>query len=165
TMSLPKTLEDALTPLAADEAAFDPAALPEEEKHLGFTVEHQKGDQWCWAAVSVSLRSLLRPDLPPLEQCRLAESVLPGNLSCCDGTDQAPQTCDKAALLDDGLSAAEVTASRSDAPIPFFDIREQIRDRKRPVACRIDFPSPNLPHFVIIEGYIDGDDRQYSVTD
>jgi len=163
-MALPKAFQDALMPLGLDADAFDPAATAEEEKHIGLTVEPQKGDQWCWAAVAVSLRALLRTDLPPLEQCRIAEMVLPGGLSCCDGSDQAPPVCDKAALLDDGLTAAGVAAARTDSPISFHDVCEQIR-HERPVACRIDFPPPHLPHFVVIEGFIEGDDRQYSVTD
>lgn len=162
-MPLPKTFKLALAEFGA-EGAFDPLAPAEAENHLGFTVEPQKGDQWCWAAVSVSLRALLRSDLPPLQQCRLAEIVLPGGLNCCDGSDEAPPVCDKAAFLDDGLSAAGVAANRNDSPLSFHDVREQI-DQQRPVACRIDFAPPRLPHFVVIEGYIEGDDRQYSVTD
>jgi len=134
----------------------------EDEKQLGIAVEGQKGDRWCWAAVAVSLRRVRRKDLPPLEQCQLAQIVIPGDLHCC-GTLKAPTECDKAAFLEDALTASEVSFSGPDSTFSFPAICDHIRG-DRPVACRIDFPPPELPHFVVVDGF-NADDRKLSVED
>ena len=50
-----------------------------------------------------------------------------------------------------------------DDTFSFPDICAEIRTGK-PVVCRIDFPSPNLPHFVVVHGF-DVDRRKLSVGD
>jgi hypothetical protein len=161
-MTISRVFREALLEDPPEGFAVAAAINGEDERDLGIAVEPQRGDRWCWASVAVGLRAFRRPDLPRMEQCELAERVLPGDLHCC-GTPRAPEQCDKSAFLEDALTAAEVGAFPPDPTFSFSGISDEIRSDK-PVACRIDFPPPKLPHFVVVDGF-NVDRRQLSISD
>lgn len=116
-----------------------------------FTMEPQELDQWCWAAVAMSIANYLKPNSVQ-DQCKLAGEVLKVPGGCCAGSPSA--VCDQPAGLIDAL---DVVNHHAGEPIPghvdFAQIQEAI-DGGWPVPVRIVWEdNPGNAHFVVISGY------------
>lgn len=116
-----------------------------------FTMEEQELDQWCWAAVGVSVNNYIAPD-PALSQGDLATRVLrvPGG---CNGNAVSP-ACDKPASLTDVLNVLHRQGGDPIlGPVSFAQIRQAI-DAGWPIPVRIVWDdNAGNAHFVVISGY------------
>lgn len=115
--------------------------------NIGVLMEGQEEDNWCWAAVSVSIRNSLQPALPPLRQCELANIQL-NRADCCTSGQ-----CNQTSQLEVALANAGVTADNQQGFLSFGDIEQRIVLDK-PVCCAIQWQSGDY-HFVQIDGFIE----------
>lgn len=141
-MAIPKTLGKRLMSVA-------PAGGAGPMQHnIGIPIEHQQGDNWCWAAVSVSLRNFQTPG-SPLRQCELAQIQLSHN-DCC--TTPLPAACDQTNFLEIALANAGVAADNFPGSLSFSDLCDRLRINKA-VCCAIQWFSGGF-HFVQVDGFI-----------
>ena len=116
-----------------------------------FQMQEQEADQWCWAAVAVSVANFIKPN-PDLCQCKLAARAfgIPGG---CSGT-PPPAACNRPLGLIRALN--ELSLHSGDpivGPISFDHVRDTI-DSGWPVPVRIVWDdNPGNAHFVVITGY------------
>jgi papain like cysteine protease AvrRpt2 len=121
---------------------------------MGFSIQTQQQDKWCWAAVSVSLEHYFVPT-STLTQGQMATEVL--GIAGCSGN---PGPCNQAARLQDALDVVrQRTASgprRLTFPAPrgrlTFSQLEQELDGSFPVCVRIGWDGGG-GHFVVLSGY------------
>ena|SRR5271165_3658663 len=120
---------------------------PQQAKS-SFTMQQQEADQWCWAAVGVSVNNYIAPH-STLTQSQLAAKVLGG----CNGDPGSPN-CDQPASMTQVLNAVHRQAADPVlAPISFAQIRQTI-DSGWPIPVRIVWDdNPGNAHFVVISGY------------
>jgi hypothetical protein len=115
--------------------------------NLEFPLQLQKQDNWCWAAISVSVDHFFNP-ASPWEQCRLAGAEL--GLDCCQ--DGSTERCNQVRRLDPPLTRVGRLRERPiPRPLTMDEIREEI-DGGRPVCARIQWRDGG-GHFVLISGY------------
>jgi Papain-like cysteine protease AvrRpt2 len=112
-----------------------------------FELDWQEHQNWCWAAVSASVRRYLHPD-GALKQCEIASELLPRQ--CC--VEPLPEDLDATALLQDALTKVEVLKPPIGGPMQFEDLKAQL-DSSLPVCARIQWVGQNRGHFVTIIGY------------
>lgn len=110
-----------------------------QSKFLGLSMEPQEKTNWCWAAVSVSVRRFRK--LTELTQCQEANLLL-GRNNCCAN----PEACNLVGRLD-----RNVLFEQDGAAMAFEDVRVEI-DKGRPVAVEIEWTDGG-GHFVCIDGY------------
>jgi hypothetical protein len=117
-------------------------------KPSSFIMQQQEADDWCWAAVAVSVQKYLAPDAA-LTQGQLASRVLPG----CNG-DPNSAVCNLPASLTQVLNLLHrQSADPLPTPISFAQIRQTI-DSGWPIPVRIVWDeNPGNAHFVVISGY------------
>lgn len=116
-----------------------------------FTMQHQELDQWCWAAVGVSVNNYVAPS-STLTQRELAARVL-GVAGGCNGGAISSE-CDQPASMTQVLNILHRQAGE---PIPTsvsFATIQQVIDAGWPIPVRIvwDDEAGNA-HFVVISGY------------
>lgn len=121
--------------------------------NIGVARQRQIGDNWCWAAVSVSIRNFQRP-ASPLAQCELAKIQLT-HTDCC--TEPLPKDCDKKSRLEVALQNAGVAADNRKGSLSFNDLKQRLLANK-PVCCAIRWASGGF-HFVQIDGFVEGGPR------
>jgi hypothetical protein len=110
-----------------------------------FQMELQEQDEWCWAAVSLSVERYFSPT-SPLTQCMIAGQLL--GARCCDD----PEACNQPAKLQDALKLVRrLTGDPTAGPLSFTDIQKDL-DGGRPVCLRIGWDGGG-GHFVILVGY------------
>lgn len=111
-------------------------------------MQPQLADQWCWAAVGVSVNNFIALD-PNMDQQKLAARVLSG----CNGDPNSP-VCNQPASLTDVLNVLHRQAADPVlAPISFAQIQQTI-DSGWPIPVRIVWDeNPGNAHFVVISGY------------
>jgi hypothetical protein len=110
-----------------------------------FHMEPQQKDQWCWAAVTLSVERYYSPR-SQLTQCAIARGVL--GFSCCSN----PDRCNHPAKLQDALSGiGRLIGEPTSGPMSFTHIRQRL-DEGRPICLRIGWHGGG-GHFVIICGY------------
>jgi hypothetical protein len=149
-----------LTPLPPSAAtqADEAGGASGPEVVTGFAMQTQEQDQWCWAAVAVSV-ALKYDAATPWTQCSLASALYSGQgnpLDCC-GAD-----CDACNLPQSLSQVFGVTHNMNGAAIghaiALAAMEGEIR-ADRPVAVRIGWPPDNSSgHFVAICGVSRGDD-------
>ena len=116
-------------------------------------MERQKRSEWCWAAVSVSVNKLFRPNSDHT-QCEIAGSVL--QQPCC-GPEQ-PRECNQPHTLHPVLGRLHLLAGEPiRKPLPFGDIQKEI-DAGRPICVLIKWLDDKgevsgRGHFIAISGY------------
>jgi hypothetical protein len=115
--------------------------------NIGVLLEGQEKDNWCWAAVSVSIRNFQQPASPPLRQCELANIQLQQTDCCMSGQ------CDKTSQLEVALANAGVAADNQQGVLTFADVQQGLILDK-PVCCAIQWQSGDF-HFVQIDGFIE----------
>lgn len=131
-----------------------PAGAAGPQQHtIGIPIETQKGKNWCWAAVAVSIRNA-RFSGPPMQQCELAQIRL-GHDDCC--IVPLPADCDQTNFLERALTDAGVTADNQQGLLPFPDLCDRIRN-DLPVCCAIQWMSGGF-HFIEVDGFIAGGTR------
>ncbi len=114
-----------------------------------FQMEQQSEPNWCWAAVSVSVKHYFFPG-SIIEQCDLANRVL-GETTCCDVP--LPAGLDRSAHLEDALTDVSVSYKILPGVAMTFDaIRAQINN-SFPVCARIGWTGQNRGHFVAVCGF------------
>jgi len=109
-----------------------------------FEIETQEFDQWCWAAVAVSVERYLSNQIHNVKQCDLAGQVL--GTTCCPGR----VACNRAERLQTALKKIGQSPEIS-GPLNFPQVQKQIRDGY-PIGVRIEWRNGSA-HFVIIRGY------------
>lgn len=113
-----------------------------------FSMPKQLQDEWCWAAVSIALRSFYGRNGNAMTQCQLACKVL-CNPNCCDSLTD----CNRPEDLQVALVAAGVTAQLFAGPLNEQDITNQLQNN-RAIGVRIAWSSSNA-HFVSVFGIYD----------
>jgi hypothetical protein len=144
-VSLPASvLQSSAVPLGL--AAVPMGGQPPAKKSLGFTVQHQRQTQWCWAAVTSSVATYYKS--PSWTQCRLANLQL-GQSSCCAGGSTAE--CNRPWFLDKALDQVGNLSEFTTAPLTLPQIVAEL-DAGRPIGVRIGWGGGG-GHFVAIGGY------------
>ncbi len=120
------------------------------------TVQKQEATEWCWAAVSVSVNRMFRPDSTHT-QCELAGGVL--RRQCCSGGKLAhSDPCNAPHELHPVLGRLHLLADQPIVkPLTFARLQKEI-DGGRPVCVLIkwldqDGQPGNRGHFIAISGY------------
>jgi len=119
---------------------------------VALDVEHQKMSEWCWAAVSVSVNRLFRPQSTHT-QCEIAGMAL--GHKCCSANAPA---CNSPHELHPVLGTLHLLAHQPIVkPIPFDQVQKEI-DAGRPVCVLIrwlnsDGQQNGRGHFITIRGY------------
>ncbi|MEB2360098.1 MAG: hypothetical protein OZ929_02090 [Bryobacterales bacterium] len=117
-------------------------------------MQEQDADQWCWAAVSVSLEHYFFP-ISTTSQCQMAQDVL-GAADCCSDR----EVCNQPRKLQEALDVIRrktaklprrLTFQTLPQPLGFPDIRREI-DAGFPVCARIGWAGGG-GHFVVVSGY------------
>ena len=114
---------------------------------LNMTMERQLETNWCWAAVSVSVRKFYTPG-SPVTQCQIANQQLSTG-TCCANSSSA--TCNKPWFLNRALAGMGALNAMSNGTLPFTSVQIEI-DNTRPLGCRIGWRLGG-GHFVCIDGY------------
>jgi hypothetical protein len=114
---------------------------------IPFTMQHQQQDQWCWAAVSVSVSHYYTP-WSTWTQCGMVNAEL-GQTTCC--TNGSSPACNQPNVLDAPLRRAGVLDHMTSTDAGIGDISAEI-GAGRPVCWRIGW-SGGGGHFAVIEGY------------
>jgi papain like cysteine protease AvrRpt2 len=146
-MPLPQILKDSTHALNLPGAFAPLAALPGSGKLLPFTMETQKREEWCWAAVSVSVARFYEQG-SLWRQCSLVNEELGGG-NCCQNP--IPAECNQPWYLERGLERVLHLADHVQTPLSFDSVADEI-DAERPVGCWIRWPD-GTGHFVVLNGY------------
>jgi hypothetical protein len=132
--------------LGAVELVPKAVAVPGDDERIeGFSLEPQEGDNWCWAAVTVSVARHLN-SLLLATQCLVVEAALPCD-DCHDAVNDMPGN------LVTALSKQHLTAVPGGNATPSLDIVLTELHQEQPVICQVqkdpDDPA-SMPHFVVI---------------
>jgi hypothetical protein len=110
-----------------------------------FSMQTQQANNWCWAAVSVSVAIFFGAG--GWTQCRLAGQEL--SATCC--VSPVPGPCDRAWYLDRALARVGHFDRIDYTSEPFSTVQSEI-NTGRPLGCRIAWAA-GLAHFVAIGGW------------
>jgi hypothetical protein len=117
-----------------------------------FSIEHQKQDQWCWAAVAISICHFYK-DQTWQEQCDLVNDIfapIRGDTDCCQSGSSLP--CNMSWTLSVVLNDAQHLAPPIRGVASFDDLMQEIEVGQRPVAVRIMFSDLITAHFMVLVG-------------
>jgi len=115
-------------------------------------MEQQEQDQWCWAAVTISICRFYR-DQKWQHQCDLVNQVLApilGGIDCSQ--DGASDSCNIPFSLSDALNTTGHLAQAVPGVVSFEDLTQEIDVRQRPLATRIVFADFITRHFIVVIG-------------
>lgn|SRR2546425_3447556 len=150
-MSLPEFLKKTkqkLDPMGLLSAVGGaPQAL---SRTLLFSEETQQQDQWCWAAVTVSI-SHFYDAASDWTQCTLVNAELSRSDCCWNGS---TLSCNRPWTLERPLSRTNNLNWMDGSAAAFPDVVTEI-DNHRPLGCRVGW-SAGGGHFVVVHGYSDG---------
>lgn len=150
-MSLPELLKKTTQKLDPTGLLSAVGGAPQTSSgDLTFSEETQEQDQWCWAAVTVSI-SHFYDAASVWTQCTLVNAEL-NRGDCCWNGSVSP--CNRPWTLNDPLSRTNNLNWMDGAAVAFPDIIIEINNR-RPLCCRIAWASGG-GHFVVMQGYSDG---------
>jgi papain like cysteine protease AvrRpt2 len=145
-MSLPKLLQETKQKIKFPAIAAMGGA-PQSSATLPFSQQRQQQDQWCWAAVTVSV-SLFYDAGTGWTQCSLVNAELSRVDCCSNGSSSA---CNKPSTLDAPLSRTGNLRGMNQTLAPFPDVVSEIGS-KHPLGCRIGWALGG-GHFVVVRGY------------
>jgi hypothetical protein len=117
-----------------------------------FSIEHQKQDQWCWAAVALGICRFYG-DQTWQQQCDVVNDVfapIRGGIDCCQNGSTLP--CNMSWTLSVVLNTANRLAPPIRGVVAFTDLMQEIEVQQRPVAVRITFSDLNIAHFLVLTG-------------
>lgn len=117
--------------------------------HTGFAIEPQEQQNWCWAAVGVSIARFYDPSLAET-QCKLANRSLGRNDCCADGASD-PGKCDRPWYLQNVLQLNDNLESVSAGRLSFGAVQTEIGNGS-PLGSRIGW-SGGGGHFAVITGW------------
>jgi hypothetical protein len=124
-----------------------------------FEDEPQEEFNWCWAAVTASVRSYLMPD-KPMKQCEIATAIL--NKDCC--SEPLPTALDVSHTLGDVLTQFAPATEEARA-LSFDEVKKQI-DASLPICAYIEWPGGrDCGHFIVLIGYGEADGKWIDVAD
>jgi hypothetical protein len=134
-------LPDLLAPTTTARRRRAATPVPRIVRSLNLAMEKQQTDNWCWAAVSVSVRKFY--GLPgPTTQCQQVERLLNKTTCCADSN-----SCDKRFIIDPAIFSLSLGV------FMFAAVKQQI-DIGRVVTALIKWAEGGT-HFVCIDGYIE----------
>jgi hypothetical protein len=121
-------------------------------------MQTQIEDEWCWAAVAVSVDHYFNP-ASTKTQCQVAQAVL-ANEGCCGN----PDSCDDPAKLQDALNNVQRLNRIVLRALLFSEIQASL-NAFLPVCARIAWANGGA-HFVAIDGWSGtADNPQVHVAD
>jgi hypothetical protein len=151
-MPLPQVIANHLSlvgPLAPAAAAPPPPPPPVLANHLCFTMFQQERENWCWAAVTLSVTRFYNTTGIWTCQCQIASSGL--GFVCCPIGNHSDD-CDVPWFLDEALAVTNNYKTYAPGgPASFVQIQTEI-DGGRPLGVRIGWNGGG-GHFVCITGY------------
>ena len=123
---------------------------------IPLTVQKQERTEWCWAAVTVSVNRVFRPDSSHT-QCEVAGHAL-GRKCCSDGKGRASDPCNVPHELHPVLGHLHLLAADPIVKALTFDQVKTEIDGGRPVCVLIkwldkDGKRTDRGHFIAIAGY------------
>jgi hypothetical protein len=141
-------------------------------------MEHQAQDQWCWAALAVSVATFYGTDGGPSgnwQQCDLATAFsqrLAGQQENCCPPGAAPD-CDKSFDLNPALERVNHSGGGAIKGVCSYNFLQGEIDGNRPVAVRIGWDEGGPQgHFILLTSYDDEmgemvrvEDPQYGPSD
>jgi hypothetical protein len=145
-----------------DALDVSPVVPPAASLNVGinFVMQHQVQDEWCWAAVSVSV-ALFYSSGSPWTQCSLVCDELADPTCCVDGS---TPSCNQPWTLDTALTMTGNLLTWTSGVVSPVDLQAQLSSN-RAVACRIGW-SGGGGHFVVISNYRDdGNVKEVHVKD
>lgn len=146
-MNLPEIFERTRQKLDLPAPDATSAELAGIGKTFPFSMQTQVKEQWCWAAVSVSVAKFYDAQ-SQVTQCELvSEEFQPNNCCANPGSD----ACNQPWYLEFGLSRVKKLASKLESTIAFADVRSEL-EGERPIGCWIRWPD-GTGHFVVLNGY------------
>jgi hypothetical protein len=113
---------------------------------LALVMQMQEQDNWCWSAVSVSVKRFYDP-ANAITQCQ--QAALQMSWPCCD--DPTSLSCNRPWYLERALMGLGNLQVNIPAVLPIDGIRGEI-DNHHPLGCRITWAGGG-GHFVCIDGY------------
>ncbi|WP_375764842.1 hypothetical protein NR798_24300 [Archangium gephyra] len=115
-------------------------------------VETQKHDQWCWAAIAVSISQYYEKQASPWTQCMLANRELGMAADCCVEGD----SCNTSWYLERALNrVGHYREYRKLVPTSSqFPLIKQELDSGRLPCVRVSWRKSTEGHFLLITGYI-----------
>jgi hypothetical protein len=119
---------------------------------ISFSIEQQKQDQWCWAAVALSICRFYGGQTWQ-NQSDLVNDIfaaIRGGTDCSQNGDTFP--CNMTWSLKDVLSTAHHLALPIRGIVSFNDLMQEIEIGLRPVAVRIMFSDLNTAHYIVLVG-------------
>lgn len=122
-------------------------SMSPKENHLGFEMELQKLSNWCWAAVSVSVRRYYDP-ASTLTQCQNANDTL-GRTNCCEPSQNS--SCNQQNYLYAALQKAGCYRGKLSHDANWQMIIDEI-ENGNPICARSRW-NDGGGHFVSIVGY------------
>ncbi|WP_018261982.1 papain-like cysteine protease family protein [Methylobacterium sp. WSM2598] len=132
-------------------------SAPPLRRRLSFGIEQQEQDNWCWAAVGVSIEHFYA-GARRRTQCALACTAL-GRQDCCADGGSDTTKCDKPWYLDRVLKIVGHLEDTTAQPLTFAQVQARI-DAGSVVGCRIGWYGGG-GHFVAVIGYLTQDGRTY----
>lgn len=120
-------------------------------RRSGLQVETQKHDQWCWAAVAVSISHYYEKQASPWTQCQLANRELGMSVDCC----QDGEACNTSWYLERALDrVGHYREYRKLVPTTSqFPLIQQELDSGRLPCVRVSWRKSTEGHFLVITGY------------
>ena len=117
-----------------------------------FSIEQQKQDQWCWAAVTIAICEFYG-DQTWQQQCDVVNdtfAAIRGGVDCCQNGSTLP--CNMSWTLSVVLNTANHLNGPTRGIVEFDDLMQEIEVGQRPVAIRIMFSDLSTAHFVVLVG-------------
>jgi hypothetical protein len=160
-----------LEPLEAITPAAPPAILgasplggaPSSSHSVGFSIQHQNWDNWCWAAVSASVAAFYG-NAAWREQCVVAAAEL-APCNCCggDGPRQGAGGCNNPWFLDRALTRVG-HFDRMIIGLQSYATLQAELNANRPFGCRIEWRGGTNAHFVVVGAWQIEDGEEYVVV-
>jgi hypothetical protein len=136
----------ALPAILTDEENKTDLSVEDSRQVLNFRIQKQMMSNWCWAAVSSSIRSFYQPS-GPMTQGEIASEIL--GLPYCSMVPPLPP-CDQKADLSAVLSRYNFLSEQMDVAAELGVISGEI-SHNRPVCCQVYYEELG-GHFVVIYG-------------
>ena len=150
-MALPALLSSTLIPVEPSHPPPYGSGLHGSSAHLAFETEPQLRQNWCWAAVAVSVARFY-DEATPWTQCRMADAEL-GRSDCC--VEGASSACNVPGSLHTSLARTGHLDHWTAASVTFPGVSAEVH-LGNPLGARIAWEEGGA-HFVAIFGYTDGD--------
>jgi hypothetical protein len=145
-MPLPKSAKSSLQVLMPARRRSASKLGAGASNQLNMAMQPQQQTNWCWSAVSVSVKLFFSPGYA-ITQCDQANSQLGQTTCCANGSSSA---CNIPWYLDRALSGLGNLAGVFVGTTSFSAVQTQINST-RPVGCRIGWAGGG-GHFVAIDG-------------